>query len=151
MRLYITNLGPEVTEGDLRNLFETQGKVATVEIVKTLTTAEPIGLGIVEMESYSDSIVARKELDGILLKGNSIKIFDRRSISDRRDGTDRRVLVVSQELVDRRQKDIRQKYGEGILLSVYANIDRREVGKRRSSRRRILDKRRMGKRRFVLE
>ena len=94
MRLYITNLGPEVTEGDLRNLFETQGKVATVEIVKTLTTAEPIGLGIVEMESYSDSIVARKELDGILLKGNSIKIFDRRSISDRRDGTDRRVLVV---------------------------------------------------------
>ena len=151
MRLYITNLGPEVTEGDLRNLFETQGKVATVEIVKTLTTAEPIGLGIVEMESYSDSIVARKELDGILLKGNSIKIFDRRSISDRRDGTDRRVLVVSQELVDRRQKDIRQKSGEGILLSVYANIDRREVGKRRSSRRRILDKRRMGKRRFVLE
>ena len=151
MSLYITNLGPEVTEGDLRNLFETQGKVATVEIVKTLTTAEPIGLGIVEMESYSDSIVARKELDGILLKGNSIKIFDRRSISDRRDGTDRRVLVVSQELVDRRQKDRRQKSGEGILLSVYANIDRREVGKRRSSRRRILDKRRMGKRRFVLE
>jgi len=150
LRFYITNLRPEVTEGDLRNLFETQGKVAAAEIVKTLTTAKPTGLGIVEMESYSDSIVARKELDGILLKGNSIKIFDRRFISNRRGGTDRRVLDVSRELVDRRQKDRREKSGEGLLLSVYAKLDRREVEERRSSRRRILDKRRMRERRFGL-
>jgi len=151
LRLYITNLRSEVNDGDLRNLFETQGKVAAAEIVKTLTTDEPTGLGIVEMEAYSDAIVALKELDGKLLKGNSIKIFDRRFISKRREGTDRRVLVVSQELVDRRQKDRRQKSGEGLLLSMYAKLDRREVEERRSSRRRILDKRRMGKRRFVLE
>ena len=150
MRFYITNLRSEVTKGDLRNLFETKGKVANAKIVKTLTTNEPTGLGIVEMASHIDAIVARKELDGKLLKGNSIKIFDRRSISNRREGTDRRILDVSRELVNRRQKDRRQKSGEGLLLSVYAKLDRREVEERRSSRRRILDKRRMRERRSGL-
>lgn len=151
MRIYITNLRSEVTDGDLRNLFETQGKVAAAEIVKTLTTDEPTGLGIVEMEAYSDAIVALKELDGKLLRGNPIKIFNRRSISNRREETDRRVLDVSRESVDRRQKDRRQKSDEGLLLSVYAKLDRREVEERRSSRRRILDERRMRERRSGLE
>ena len=150
MRFYITNLRSEVTKGDLRNLFETKGKVANAKIVKTLTTNEPTGLGIVEMASHIDAIVARKELDGKLLKGNSIKIFDRRSISNRREGTDRRILDVSRELVNRRQKERRQKSGEGLLLSVYAKLERREVEERRSSRRRILDKRRMRERRSGL-
>ena len=150
MRFYITNLRSEVTKGDLRNLFETKGKGTNAKIVKTLTTNEPTGLGIVEMASHIDAIVARKELDGKLLKGNSIKIFDRRSISNRREGTDRRILDVSRELVNRRQKERRQKSGEGLLLSVYAKLERREVEERRSSRRRILDKRRMRERRSGL-
>ena len=150
MRFYITNLRSEVTKGDLRNLFETKGKVTNAKIVKTLTTNEPTGLGIVEMASHIDAVVARKELDGKLLKGNSIKIFDRRSITNRREGTERRILDVSRELVNRRQKDRRQKSGEGLLLSVYAKLDKREVEERRSSRRRILDKRRMRERRSGL-
>ena len=151
MKFYITNLRSEVTKGDLRNLFETKGKVANAQIVKTLTTNEPTGLGIVEMASHIDAIVARKELDGKLLKGNSIKIFNRRSISNRCEGTDRRVLDVPRDIAERRQKDRRQKSGEGLLLSVYAKLDKREVEERRSSRgRRILNKRRMRERRFGL-
>ena len=63
MRLYITNLRSKVTDDDLRKLFETQGKVASAKIVKTLTTNEPTGLGIVEMESTSEANAARKKLD----------------------------------------------------------------------------------------
>lgn len=151
MRIYVTNLRLEVTDDDLRKLFETQGKVVAAEIVKTLTTNEPTGLGIVEMESSSDAIEARKELDGKLLKGNSIKIFDRRITSNRREGTDRRVLDVPRDLADRRQKERRQKSGEEVLVSMFEELERREVEERRISEQRILDERRMRERRTGLE
>ena len=141
----------EVTDDDLRKLFETQGKVVAAEIVKTLTTNEPTGLGIVEMESSSDAIEARKELDGKLLKGNSIKIFDRRITSNRREGTDRRVLDVPRDLADRRQKERRQKSGEEVLVSMFDELERREVEERRISEQRILNERRMRERRTGLE
>ena len=151
MRLYITNRRSEVTDDDLRKLFETQGKVAAAEIVKTLTTNEPTGLGIVEMDSTSDATAALKELDGKLLKGNSIKIFDRRITSNRREGTDRRVLDVPRDLADRRQKERRKKTGEEELINLFDELERREVGERRAPDQRILDERRVGERRSDLD
>ena len=150
MRLYVTNLRSEVTDDDLRNLFETQGKVSAAEIVKTLTTNEPAGLGIVEMASPSDATAALKELDGKLLRGNSIKIFDRRITSNRR-GKDRRVLDAPRDLADRRQKERRQNLSEAKLVSMFDELERREVGERRTSEKRNLDERRMGERRSGLE
>ena len=147
MRIYVTNLRSEVTAEDLRKLFETQGKVTAAEIVKTLTTNEPTGFGIVEMESPSDVIAARKELDGKLLRGNSIKIFDRRITSNRRKGTDRRVLDVPRDLAERRQKERRQNISEEKLVSMFDELERREVGERRASEQRILDERRLRERR----
>ena len=147
MKIYVTNLRLEVTDNDLRKLFETQGKVDTAEIVKTLTTNKPTGLGIVDMESPSEASAARKELDGKLLKGNSIKVFDRRFISNRRKGADRRVLNVPRNLAERRQKERRQKSGEEVVVSMYGELDRREAEERRISEQRILDERRMGERR----
>ena len=151
MRLYITNLRSEVTDDDLRKLFETQGKVAAAEIVKTLTTNEPTGLGIVEMESPSDASAALIELDGKLLKGNSIKIFDRRITSNRRKGTDRRVQDVPRDLADRRQKERRQNLSEEKLVSMFDELERREIGERRASEQRNLDERRIGDRRSGLD
>ena len=75
MRIYVTNLRSEVTDDDLRKLFETHGKVVVAEIVKTLTTNEPTGLGIVEMESSSDAIEARKEFDGKLISDSYISVL----------------------------------------------------------------------------
>ena len=147
MRLYITNLRSEVTAEDLRKLFETYGKVSSAEIVKTLTTNEPTGLGIVEMNSTSEANAARKKLDGNLLKGNSIKIFDRRITSNRHEETDRRVLDDSRDLADRRQKERRKKTGEEELVRLFDELDRREVEERRASKQRNLDKRRTRERR----
>ena len=141
MKIYVTNLRSEVTDDDLRKLFETHCKVVAAEIVKTLTTNEPTGLGIVELESPSEASTARKELDGILLKGNSIKIFDRRFISSRRKGKDRRVLDIPRDLAERRQKERRQNLSEEKLISMYDELDRREVEERRASERRNQDQR----------
>ena len=151
MRIYVTNLRAEVTDDDLRKLFETQGKVTATEIVKTPLTNEPTGLGIVEMESPSDASAARKELDGKLLKGSSIKIFDRRFIPNRREGRDRRVQDVPLDLANRRQKDRRQQSGEEVLVSLYDELDRRELEDRRISEQRNLDERRIRERRTGLE
>jgi len=151
LRLYITNLRSEVTAEDLRKLFETHGKVSSAEIVKTLTTNEPTGLGIVDMNSTSEANAARKKLDGNLLKGNSIKIFDRRITSNRHKETDRRVFDDSRDLADRRQKERRKKTGEEELVRLFDELDRREVEERRASKQRNLDERRMRERRSGLE
>ena len=150
MRIYVTNLRSEVTDDDLRKLFETHGKIAVAKIVKTLTTNESTGLGYVEMESRDDAMAVRKELDGKLLKGNPISIFDRRITSDRREGTDRRVSDVRRDLAEKRQIERRQKSGEEELLSLFNELDRREIEERRISERRDLDERRMGERRIGL-
>ena len=151
MRIYVTNLQSEVTDNDLRKLFETHGKVAVAEIVKTLTTKESTGLGFVEMESPADALSVRKELDGKLLMGNPIKIYDRRITSNRREGTDRRLPDVRRELADRRQMERRQKSGEEESVSMFDELDRREIEERRISERRLPDERRMGERRSGLE
>ena len=151
MKLYITNLRSEVTVEDLRKLFETHGKVSSAEIVKTLTTNEPTGLGIVEMNSTSEANAARKKLDGNLLKGNSIKIFDRRITSNRHKETDPRVLDDSRDLANRRQKERRKNIREANLVSMFGELERREIGERRASNQRNLDERRMRERRSGLE
>ena len=151
MRLYITNLRSKVTDDDLRKLFETQGKVASAKIVKTLTTNEPTGLGIVEMESTSEANAARKKLDGKLLEGNSIKIFDRRISSNSHNETDRRVLDDPRDLTDKRQKERRKKTGEEELVRLFDELDRREVEERRASKQRNLDERRTRDRRSRLD
>lgn len=151
MRIYITNLRSEVIDDDLRKLFETYGKVAVAEIVKTISTNKSTGFGIVEMESAADSMSVFKELNGKYLKGNPIKIFDRRITSDRRDVSNRRVPDVRRDLAVRRQMERRHKSGEEELLSMFNELDRREIFERRVSQQRLLDERRMGDRRTGME
>ena len=151
MKLYITNLRSEVTAEDLRKLFETYGKVSSAEIVKTLTTNEPTGLGMVEMNSISEANTARNKLDGNLLKGNSIKIFDKRITSNRREETERRVLAYSRDLADRRKKERRQNISEEKMVNMFDELERREIRERRALNQRNLDERRMRERRSGLE
>lgn len=151
MRIYVTNLRSEVTDADLRKLFETHGKVIYTEIVKTLTTDESTGLGFVEMESPTDAATVRNELDGKLLRGNPIKIYDRRINSDRREDIDRRVADIRRNLDERRLLERRNKSGEEELVSMFNELDRREVVERRVTEQRLIDERRMGDRRTGLE
>jgi len=151
LRIYITNLRSEVTDEDLRKLFETHGKVAVAEIVKTLTTDESTGLGFVEMDSPEDAITVRRELDGKLLRGNPIKIYDRRITSDRREYPERRNLGIRREMLERRLLERRQHSGEEELVGMFDELDRRETEERRASDRRNIDERRIGERRTGLE
>lgn len=110
MRIYITNLRSEVIDDDLRKLFETYGKVTAAEIVKTISTNKSTGFGFVVMESPADSTSVFKELNGKYLKGNPIKIFDRRTTFDRRGETNRRIKNVRRIFDDRHETERRQYF-----------------------------------------
>jgi len=151
LRIYITNLRSEVTDDDLRKLFETHGKVVAAEIVKTISANKSTGLGFVEMESPADATSVFKELNGKNLKGNPIKIFDRRTTFDRRGATNRRVMDVRRLFEDRHQTERRQKFDKEELVSMFYGLDRREAEERRISEQRNSDERRLGERRIGLE
>lgn len=151
MRIYITNLRSEVIDDDLRKLFETYGKVTATEIVKTISTNKSTGFGFVEMESASDATSVFKELNGKYLKGNPIKIFDRRTTFDRRGETNRRIKEVRRKIENRHLKERRQNIDEGELVSMFRELDRREIRERRITEQPIPNERRLGDRRIGLE
>ena len=151
MRIYVTNLRSEVTENDLRKLFETQGKVTAAEIVKTISTNKSTGFGFVEMESPADSTTVFKELKGKYLKGNPIKIFDRRTTFDRRRETNRRIKNVRRIFDDRLHTERRQNFDPEGMVSLFSKLDRREIKERRISEQRNPLERRLGDRRIGLE
>ena len=151
MRIYVTNLRSEVNDDDLGKLFETYGKVAVAEIVKTLTTNESTGMGFVEMDSPADSTSVFKELNGKYLKGNPIKIFDRRTTLERRGETKRRVKNDRRIFEDRHQTERRQNIDTEVMVSMFNKLDRRETKERRITEQRNLPERRLGDRRIGLE
>lgn len=151
MRIYITNLRSEVIDDDLRKLFETYGKVTAAEIVKTISTNKSTGFGFVVMESPADSTSVFKELNGKYLKGNPIKIFDRRTTFDRRGETNRRIKNVRRIFDDRHETERRQNIDTEVMVSMFNKLDRRETEERRISEQRVLDERRMRDRRIGLE
>jgi len=147
LKIYVTNLRSEVTDDDLRELFETQGEVLSAEISKTKTTNESAGFGFVVMKSYDDAISARKELDGKMLNGNPIKIFDRRSLSDRRGAIDRRLRKDRRIINDRHDLERRQNIETEVMVNMMDEIKKRKAEGRKNSDRRNSGGRRSGDRR----
>ncbi|XP_076881330.1 flowering time control protein FPA-like [Bidens hawaiensis] len=67
-KLWVGNLTPDVTESDLRNLFEKHGAVDTV------TSYPSRSYAFVNMNRPEDARRARDSLQGLLLRGASLKI-----------------------------------------------------------------------------
>ena len=70
--------------------------------------------------------------------------------ADRREGTNRRGPEGRRNLAEKRHTERRQESGEAELLSMFNELDRREIEERRISERRDLDERRIGERRIGL-
>ena len=64
MNLYVGNLSYEVTEDDVRELFQEYGEVTQVTLVKDRATQQPRGFGFVEMAQKSEALNAIRELNG---------------------------------------------------------------------------------------
>jgi len=75
MNLYVSNLGFQTSEDDLRKLFEVFGKVSSVKLITDIETGRSRGFGLVQMFSYADAQKAISELNGTGIEGRNISVI----------------------------------------------------------------------------
>lgn len=72
MRIYVSNLSPEVTDENLREEFQIYGSVVSVILAKNRYDNSPRGFGWVEMLRVSEGQTAVNCLNGKILKERSL-------------------------------------------------------------------------------
>lgn len=83
MNIFVGNLGPDVTETDIAELFKPFGQVTSVELVRELFTGKLRGFGFVEMPGKQHSLAAIAGLNGKELAGRSLTVNEARPRPDR--------------------------------------------------------------------
>ncbi len=78
MNIYVGNLSYSVTSEDLRKAFEAFGEVSSANVVTDKFTGQSKGFGFVEMSNKANGEAAIKGLDGVDLKGRSIRVNEAR-------------------------------------------------------------------------
>ena len=72
--MYVSNLGFNTTESELRKLFEPFGKVISAKVIMDRETGNSRGFGFVEMESSNEANEAIKKLNGTDVAGRAIAV-----------------------------------------------------------------------------
>ena len=81
-RLYVGNLPFSVTEEDIRNLFEQDGrKVDNVSVISDRETGRPRGFAFVEMTSQNDAETAVQKFNGFQMGGRTLTVSEARERS----------------------------------------------------------------------
>ena len=78
MNIYVGNLALNVTEEDLKKVFEAFGDVESVKIIKDRYSGESRGFGFVEMPAGAEAQSAIQGLNGKELKGLMLKVNEAR-------------------------------------------------------------------------
>jgi RNA recognition motif-containing protein len=74
MNIYVGNLAYEVTDEDLKQLFDAFGQVESVKVIKDNFSGRSKGFGFVEMPETAEAESAIEGLDGKELKGRTLKV-----------------------------------------------------------------------------
>ena len=77
-KLFIGNLGFEVTSQDLEQLFAQAGTCESAAVISDRDTGRSRGFGFVEMGSNGEAQKAIQQFDGHELKGRAIKVNEAR-------------------------------------------------------------------------
>jgi RNA recognition motif-containing protein len=77
-RLYVGNLGFDVTDKELEELFAQAGACENVTIITDRSTGQSRGFGFVEMASNADAQKAVQQFDGHEFKGRTLKVNEAR-------------------------------------------------------------------------
>ena len=84
MNIYVGNLSGNVSDQELREVFEAFGEVTTVSIIKDKISGKPRGFGFVEMPVKEEGLAAIEGLNGEELDGQVLSVNEARSRSERR-------------------------------------------------------------------
>ena len=76
MNIYVSNLGFNMRDKDLKDLFLAYGEVSSAKIVLDRLTMRSRGFGFVEMTGDEASKKAIADLDGTTVDGRTIKVTE---------------------------------------------------------------------------
>ena len=85
MNMYVSNLGFQVTNEELKSLFAKFGEVTSAKVVMDRETGRSRGFGFVEMPDKAAE-AAMRDLQGSQVDGRSISISEARPKTDNRSG-----------------------------------------------------------------
>ncbi|MEZ4887188.1 MAG: RNA-binding protein [Chitinophagales bacterium] len=86
MNIYVGNLDYQITEDDLRDIFEEYGAVTSVKLVIDRETNRSKGFGFVEMQNQEEGQKAIDELEGAELEGRTMRVNIARERTEKRGG-----------------------------------------------------------------
>ncbi len=85
-KLYVGNLGFDVTDKDLEAVFTQAGVCESVAVITDKFSGQSRGFGFVEMSSNAEAQKAIQQLNGQELKGRALKVNEARDRDDRGNG-----------------------------------------------------------------
>lgn len=74
MNMYVSNLGFQLQESDLNQLFSVFGEVASAKIIKDCETGRSRGFGFVEMPSADQANSAMQALNNREISGRAMSV-----------------------------------------------------------------------------
>lgn len=83
MNIFVGNLGPDVTETEIAEMFKPFGQVGSVQLVRELFTGKVKGFGFVEMPGRQQSRDAIAGLNGKELAGRPMTVNEARPRPER--------------------------------------------------------------------
>ncbi|MFQ5461860.1 MAG: RNA recognition motif domain-containing protein [Phycisphaerae bacterium] len=85
-RLYIGNLGYDVSSSDLESLLGAHGTVLSAEVISDRSTGQSKGFGFAEMDSEAEAQAAISALDGQSHGGRTLKVNEAKPRESRSGG-----------------------------------------------------------------
>ena len=89
MNIFVASLSYQVSEADLRELFEEYGTVSSAKIITDRETGRSRGFGFVEMDDESEGQRAIDELNGAEFDGRTLAVSVARPRTNRSGGGNR--------------------------------------------------------------
>ena len=86
MNIYVSNLGFNIKDGDLKDFFTPYGEVTSAKVITDRETGKSRGFGFVEMSDDAAAKKAIAELDGGEVDGRAIKVTEARPREDKPRG-----------------------------------------------------------------
>ncbi|MBS1946599.1 MAG: RNA-binding protein [Bacteroidetes bacterium] len=90
MNIYVSNLGLNMQDNDLKNLFTEYGTVTSAKVIIDRETGRSRGFGFVEMSDDNAAKKAIGELDGKMADGHAIKVSEAREKRTNNNSSSRR-------------------------------------------------------------
>ena len=82
-KLYVGGLPYSVTEGQLEEIFQAHGSVASAKVIADKFTGQSRGFGFVEMSSGNEAQTAISALNGTQFEGRTLTVNEAKPMANR--------------------------------------------------------------------